>query len=72
MIYYHGGRANGRSLEALVRTQIRIVCDMAGIEWNEDFVSYVFNKNLKMFSIEKFKELRKQYEEERYGKVLSN
>lgn len=72
MIFYGSRRANGRSIETLVRTQIRIVCDMAGIEWNEDFVEYVFNKKLKMFSIEKIKELRKQYEEERYGKVFSN
>ena len=62
MIYY-GARAYGRTKEELTKLQIRIVCDMGKISYDETFVNYVYNKHLKMFSIANMEELKKQYEE---------
>ena len=52
--------------------QIEMVCELAKINYDEDFIKYVYNKHLPWFSTEEMRKLKKQYEEERNEKIYNN
>lgn len=45
-----------------MKEQIRIMCDMSGVSYNNEFINFVYNKNIKLFSREMIRTLRKEWD----------
>lgn len=48
--------------EKQVKIQIKFMCDICDITYNDDFINYVYNKKLDGFSGEILKKLKNEYE----------
>lgn len=56
-----------KNKEKQVKIQIKFVCDIYNITYNDDFINYVYNKKLNAFSGEILKKLKNEY-----GKKVGN
>lgn len=45
-----------------MKEQIRIMCDMSGVSYNNEFINFVYSKNIKLFSREIIRILRKEWD----------
>lgn len=50
--------------ERMIKEQIRFMCKFNKIEYDEDFVEYVYNLHLEGFSGETLKNLKEEYRKE--------